>query len=92
MIMQRKEAAEYVGISVERLDGYRNRCTLSSTALWSGGRFINYFDIKDLDRLKIQIQTRQAKRDLQNQALTLVSPVEDPLGSNLQEMVSRYCY
>ena len=53
MIMQRKEAAEYVGISVERLDGYRNRYTLSSTSLWSGGRFINYFDIKDLDRLKI---------------------------------------
>lgn len=58
MIMQRKEAAEYVGISVKRLDGYRSRYTLSSTPLWSGGRFINYFDIKDLDRLKIQIQTR----------------------------------
>ena len=90
--MLREEAAKYVGITVKQLDGYSNRYTLRTIHRWNGYSCTSYFRIKDLDKLKVRIEQRQARRDLQHSASTLISPVEDPLRSNLQEMVKRYCY
>ena len=86
--MNRKEAAEYVGITVKQLDGYRIRYTLPSKTLWNGRSWKHYYQTKDLDLLKIQIQRRQARRTPHE---TILHPVED-LQSNFQEMVARYCY
>lgn len=85
--MLRKEAAEYVGITVKQLDGYSNRYTLMSINRWNGYSYTSYFRIKDLDLLKIRIDRRRVKS-----ASRAISPVEDTLRSNLQEMVKRYCY
>lgn len=93
--MLRAEAAEYVGITVKQLDGYSNRYTLTTIHRWNGYSCTSYFRIKDLDKLKVRIQQRQVKRDLQNstsRSIRSISPVEDTLRSNLQEMVNRHCY